>query len=68
MRLMGIGQQTLPGSIRPPGSRSQETEEFSFSEFSPPDRDTFLVLGGGSARAGAFPAIFRRYPGTPRIV
>lgn len=25
MRLLGIGQQTLPGSIRPSGSVSQET-------------------------------------------
>jgi hypothetical protein len=25
MRLMGIGQQTLPGSIRPPGATAQET-------------------------------------------
>jgi hypothetical protein len=30
MRLMGIGQQKLPGSIRPPGATGQEHREFQF--------------------------------------
>jgi hypothetical protein len=33
MRLMGIGQQTLPGSIRPPGGGSQETGGTQFARF-----------------------------------
>jgi hypothetical protein len=30
MRLMGIGQQKLPGSIRPPGATGQENREIQF--------------------------------------